>query len=47
MSNGKHIKGARDSWLGIANSTRDCFKVKTYLAAAREDSVAGDKYLKW
>ena len=22
--------GARDSWFGVANSTRDQFKVKTY-----------------
>ena len=35
---GDRMLGARDSWFGVANSTRDQFKVKTY-----EDKVVEEE----
>ena len=33
---------ARDTWVGIANSTQDQFKVETFLERVREKSVGGE-----
>jgi len=37
----KDTLAARDTWVGIANSTQDQFKVETFLERVREKSVGG------
>ena len=45
---GDRMLGARDSWFGVANSTRDQFKVKTYedKLVEEEEDVEG-KCWRW
>ena len=38
----KDTLAARDTWVGIANSTQDQFKVETFLERVREKSVGGE-----
>ena len=38
----KDTLAARDTWVGIANSTQDQFKVETFLERVREKTVGGE-----
>ena len=38
----KNTLAARDTWVGVANSTQDQFKVETFLERVREKSPGGE-----
>ena len=38
----KKTLAARDTWVGVANSTQDQFKVETFLERLREKSSGGE-----